>query len=213
MGKGTAVFEMDSDLSAPEVADDLTLGVGSAFYAAPEQLGRCSAGVESRSTSSGSDEAQAYAYSLKVDIFALGIILAELLLPTSSSRAERCAMMMGLRQRQIPAPIFESFPDVIPWLQKMLSANPEERPSTHDILQSAIFVPYIPHGTAIAANSAIRHQGIDVALTEGDAPCLQCKASELLVKELAEEVHRKDDRIAELLQQLRSLRSAAKETR
>ena len=191
-----------------EFAEDMTLGVGSAFYAAPEQLGKKCLELDRYSTSSGEEQAEVSAYSLKVDIFALGIILAELLLPTASTRSERYVTMMALRKCQIPAAIFESFSDVVPWLQRMLSSMPEERPTTQEILDSALFAPFVPHGTAIGVKSAMRSQGVPIP--ESDAECVQCAANAQLVKDLANEVRTKDDRIAELLQQVRTLRSSAK---
>lgn len=211
LGEGPAVLNMDTDLAIPDFAEDLTLGVGSVFYAAPEQLGlKKTSDGERNSASSGEDEGQAHGYSLKVDIFALGIILAELLLPTANSRNERYVTMMGLRKGQIPGAIFESFSSVVPWLQKMLSPDPEERPTTQQILDSALFAPYVSHGTAIALSSAMHSQGIDVSVPTIDSPCAQCAANAQLVIELANEVRQKDDRIAELLHQLRTLRSTTK---
>ncbi|KAJ9578241.1 hypothetical protein L9F63_005540 [Diploptera punctata] len=71
-------------------------------------------------------------YNYKVDIYSLGIILFELLVPFNTLM-ERSCTLMDLRNNKFPQHFQEQFPQEYELLQLMLSHSPEERPTTFGI--------------------------------------------------------------------------------
>lgn len=70
-----------------------TKGVGTQLYMSPEQL-------------------EKKRYNLKVDIYSLGVILFELLVPFKTEM-ERRETLMNLRERKYPNGFQQSFPDEV----------------------------------------------------------------------------------------------------
>lgn len=93
-----------------------TRGVGTASYASPEQLlGKI--------------------YGCSADVFALGVVVAELLCPVRTEM-ERAALFRALREgHELPAAIMADFPKTASLILKMTGA-PEVRPSAGDVLAS-----------------------------------------------------------------------------
>ena len=95
-------------------------------------------------------------YSHKVDIYSLGLILFEMLVPFST-QMERVTVLSDLRKKkfpghflnqvrvvavlQRPAPYFcVHFQAEFPVVKSMLSHDPEERPETSDVLSMEFLV-------------------------------------------------------------------------
>eukprot|EP00050_Salpingoeca_kvevrii_P019622 m.88362 g.88362 ORF g.88362 m.88362 type:complete len:620 (-) comp8498_c0_seq3:45-1904(-) len=91
-----------------------TSGVGTSTYASPEQL-------------SGSE------YDQKSDIYSLGIILFELLVPFSTEM-ERAIFLRDLREGIIPAPVLSEFPKESTFIVWLMAKNPHDRPTTQRLL-------------------------------------------------------------------------------
>uniref|UniRef100_A0A4W3JDH4 non-specific serine/threonine protein kinase n=1 Tax=Callorhinchus milii TaxID=7868 RepID=A0A4W3JDH4_CALMI len=93
--------------------------VGTKLYMSPEQI-------------SGN------AYSHKVDIFSLGLILFELLNPFST-QMERVQTLMEVREQKFPISFFDQYLQECEMVQQMLSHEPSLRPEAVDIVESSIF--------------------------------------------------------------------------
>jgi len=106
-------------------SSDLSTGVGTAIYAAPEVL------------------TSPY-YSSKVDIYSLGIIFFEMLHPKFSTGSERAEVLSKLRETGKCPPsfpvTFEKEREIIEW---MLQLDPEKRPTSEQLLASE----YMPLST------------------------------------------------------------------
>jgi len=120
-GLVTAMVENDSKLSTPssdvpctQYADDRhTTRVGTHLYMSPEQ-------------------AQGLPYSYKVDIYSLGVILFELLVPFGTDMERGCALT-DVRNNKFPVHFQQQFLQEFELLQLMLSHCPEKRPTTYGI--------------------------------------------------------------------------------
>ncbi len=97
--------------------------VGTELYMSPEQLGRRS-------------------YDRKVDVYSLGLVLFELLVPFST-QMERLKTMSEVRKLQFPDHFLKD--EALPLVQSMLSHNPERRPEVADVLEKTNeFIETIP---------------------------------------------------------------------
>ncbi|XP_039282758.1 eukaryotic translation initiation factor 2-alpha kinase [Nilaparvata lugens] len=90
-----------------------TARVGTHLYMSPEQV-------------------QGKPYSYKVDIYSLGLILFELLVPFSTEM-ERAQTLQDLRKNRFPSHFQTNFNQEYQLLSLMLSHRPEERPTTYGI--------------------------------------------------------------------------------
>ncbi|XP_046996995.1 eukaryotic translation initiation factor 2-alpha kinase-like [Schistocerca americana] len=90
-----------------------TAQVGTETYMSPEQL-------------------KGLPYDYKVDIYSLGLIFFELLVPFAT-QMERHRTLMNLREKKFPADFQKKFQDEYTLLRLMLSHIPEERPTTFGI--------------------------------------------------------------------------------
>lgn len=87
-----------------------TAKVGTHLYMSPEQL-------------------SGLPYNYKVDIYSLGLVLFELLVPFST-QMERCQTLSNLRQNKFPSDFQRKYAQEHKLLTLMLSHNPDERPTT-----------------------------------------------------------------------------------
>lgn len=87
-----------------------TAKVGTHLYMSPEQL-------------------SGLPYNYKVDIYSLGLVLFELLVPFST-QMERCQTLSDLRQNKFPSDFQRKYAQEHKLLTLMLSHNPDERPTT-----------------------------------------------------------------------------------
>jgi len=97
-----------SDLS------DHTSGVGTYFYASPEQY----------ATSM---------YDDKADVFSLGVILFEMLHPFAT-KSERAHILTGLRSGKIPDSKQEKYPEEMELVKRCIDSAPMSRPTAREVL-------------------------------------------------------------------------------
>jgi len=111
----------ENDLIASE---NLTVGIGTPFYLAPEQ-----------------SKVGAH-YNQKVDIYSLGIIFFEMCYSFSTAM-ERSVVLTQLREK---VPIFpkqfeEKYPEKVKLISWLLNHDPDKRPTTLEILESDLLPP------------------------------------------------------------------------
>ncbi|CAE1313817.1 Eukaryotic translation initiation factor 2-alpha kinase,Eukaryotic translation initiation factor 2-alpha kinase 3 [Acanthosepion pharaonis] len=103
-----------------------TGGVGTELYMSPELL-------------------DCKAYNQKVDIFSLGMILFELLYPFKTE-SERRMTLYKVKQQKYPKDFNQFIPDffdkTIDLLNRLLSSDPDERPSASEILDSDLMTDF-----------------------------------------------------------------------
>ncbi|XP_071448115.1 eukaryotic translation initiation factor 2-alpha kinase isoform X2 [Hetaerina americana] len=90
-----------------------TAQVGTQLYMSPEQL-------------------MEKPYNYKVDIYSLGLIFFELLVPFAT-QMERLETLKGLRENKFPPNFHLEYPSEFQLLSLMLSKNPDDRPTTFGI--------------------------------------------------------------------------------
>lgn len=76
-----------------------------------------------------------HAYNFKVDIYSLGMIFFELLVPFGTDM-ERYNTLLDLRNGQYPETFSEKHPEETQLLKLMLSKDPTKRPTTQSIKES-----------------------------------------------------------------------------
>lgn len=119
---GNSNEEDEAFLASPKASadDEHSRGVGTPSYASPEQMANNN-GPRPR-------------YGLPTDIHALGIILAELLVPVGSDH-ERAKLHEDLRGgRGLPEDVTARFPCTVALLVAMTSQDPAERPTAQELL-------------------------------------------------------------------------------
>ncbi|XP_042890006.1 eukaryotic translation initiation factor 2-alpha kinase 3-like isoform X2 [Penaeus japonicus] len=87
--------------------------VGTQLYMSPEQV-------------------MGQVYDYKVDIYSLGLIFFEMLVPFSTGM-ERLTVMTRVREGKFPDGFVDDYPDEAELLKLMLSTNPDTRPTTRGI--------------------------------------------------------------------------------
>ncbi len=105
----------DLEESEPE----LTHGVGTKTFAAPEQMSNLP-------------------YDQKADIYSLGLILLVLFSPTQTL-SERYEIIRRCRQSGPSAEFYAKFPELAVLIKRMTSENPLVRPSAIELKESALF--------------------------------------------------------------------------
>jgi len=95
-----------------------TRGLGTWPYTSPEQLGE-------------SDKM----YGGSADMFSLGIIMYELMVPTYTTEHERAEVLNDLRHGVIPSEARTEFPELCELLALLISHNPEDRPTAEEALE------------------------------------------------------------------------------
>ncbi|KAK8757357.1 hypothetical protein V5799_005003 [Amblyomma americanum] len=101
-------------------------GVGTSLYAAPEQLGQ--EGQQERAS-----------YDNKVDIYSLGVVLAELLCSISTD-CERYKELTKLRNGTLPTELETYSQHVKSAILAICNSDPTKRPSAKKLLDSTLFV-------------------------------------------------------------------------
>ncbi|XP_077490489.1 eukaryotic translation initiation factor 2-alpha kinase 1-like [Amblyomma americanum] len=104
---------------------DHSQGVGTSLYAAPEQLGQ--EGQQERAS-----------YDNKVDIYSLGVVLAELLCSFSTD-CERYKELPKLRNGTLPTALETYSQHVKSAILAMCNSDPTKRPSAKKLLDSTLF--------------------------------------------------------------------------
>ena len=105
----------NATLKARHNSHQHTAQVGTELYMSPEQVRR-------------------RPYNHKVDVYSLGLILFELLVPFST-QMERIKVLSDLREKKFPSHFLSR--EEFPVLSKMLSHDPDERPETHQVQETA----------------------------------------------------------------------------
>ncbi|XP_077551037.1 eukaryotic translation initiation factor 2-alpha kinase 1-like isoform X2 [Haemaphysalis longicornis] len=113
----------------------LTKGVGTAMYSAPEQRNNT-------------------CYDNKVDIYSLGVVLAELLclFPTGHERCELERLRYGKTPDRLHE-LSERQENVVDTVRRMCSFNPKDRPSAKTLLESGLVVT---KGTLVTKNQEMQ---------------------------------------------------------
>lgn len=107
-----------------------TTALGTFTYASPEQLGyRFNRSDALLKTASRFKCAK---YSIKSDIFALGVILLELCCPFSTMM-ERSQVLTGVRHGVVPQKARQHFPMEMDLVLRMTSIDPSERPTSEEV--------------------------------------------------------------------------------
>lgn len=121
LSKVVGTMEMNYGYNEFQVASnesEHTTALGTYLYASPEQL-------------SSSAHAK---YSKKSDIFALGVILLEILSPFDTMM-ERSRVLSSVRHGGIPQDILVNFPAEKELVKKMTSLDPKDRPTAEQVLE------------------------------------------------------------------------------
>ncbi|RLN48006.1 hypothetical protein BBJ28_00000392 [Nothophytophthora sp. Chile5] len=111
---------------------DHTTALGTFTYASPEQLGyRFSSSNALKNAASRLKSAK---YSIKSDIFALGVILLELCCPFSTMM-ERSQVLTGVRHGVVPQKARQQFPTEMELVLRMTAIDPAERPTSEEVCE------------------------------------------------------------------------------
>lgn len=111
---------------------DHTTALGTFTYASPEQLGyRFSS---SNLLKNAATRLKSAKYSIKSDIFALGVILLELCCPFSTMM-ERSQVLTGVRHGVVPQKARQHFPMEMDLVLRMTSIDPGERPTSEEVCE------------------------------------------------------------------------------
>ncbi|ETW01943.1 PEK/GCN2 protein kinase [Aphanomyces invadans] len=111
------------DMTVSYESLNITAGVGTAFYRAPEQ------------------EKEGQRYNQKADMFSLGILFFEMWSPPFTTLMERAEALMDLRQRNQCPPHWKAPPNVQTIVHWLCSPNPNNRPSAAELLASNLLPP------------------------------------------------------------------------
>uniref|UniRef100_K3W6N3 non-specific serine/threonine protein kinase n=1 Tax=Globisporangium ultimum (strain ATCC 200006 / CBS 805.95 / DAOM BR144) TaxID=431595 RepID=K3W6N3_GLOUD len=150
--------EFTSFMSASEMENsNITTGVGTAFYRAPEQ------------------EKEGQRYNQKADMFSLGILFFEMWSPPFTTGMERAQALIGLREKHALPPEFrapDAVKEIVLWL---CNPNPAARPNAAELLASPLLPAkmevegtYLKEALEILANPEGKFfcQLIDALLTQ-----------------------------------------------
>eukprot|EP01087_Luapelamoeba_hula_P021459 TRINITY_DN7508_c0_g1_i2.p1 TRINITY_DN7508_c0_g1~~TRINITY_DN7508_c0_g1_i2.p1 ORF type:complete len:1685 (-),score=296.46 TRINITY_DN7508_c0_g1_i2:8-5062(-) len=133
-----------SDITASfDLNSSLTVGIGTPIYCSPEQ------------------QKEGAHYDQKVDLYSLGIILFEMCYPFATA-GERAEVLMNLRKHVFPPGFEEKHPveaDLIMWL---LQDNPNNRPTTMELLKSDLLPPKLEEEILKEAVRAITQPGTTI---------------------------------------------------
>lgn len=111
---------------------DHTTALGTFTYASPEQLGyRFNS---SNMLKNAATRLKSAKYSIKSDVFALGVILLELCCPFSTMM-ERSQVLTGVRHGVVPQKARQHFPMEMELVLRMTSIDPGERPTSEEVCE------------------------------------------------------------------------------
>lgn len=157
----------------------LTMGVGTAIYAAPEQL-------TSRD------------YGRKADIYALGVILAEMYCQPFRTSMERSITLAKIRSGKLPDPIEKRHSKVAALIKKLLHKDPNQRPTCSEILKEKLLEPALTK-----LHDLLYHLDITNQCGEG---CAACKKQNVIITKLMKELRQKDEAVKKLKQEIEELK-------
>ncbi len=164
-----------------------TRGVGTALYAAPEQI-------------------EGALVAASADIFSLGVIIVELF-SSFGSGMERVVVLSRARQGHLPNPLEEQHPHIASLARKCLERVPELRPTAQELLESfcaMIESASLPPLLAMADTTIarLRQQLVTADIRERD---LRAAVDELRVqlRERDRQIEERDARIEALTRTIR----------
>lgn len=105
-----------------------TTGIGTKLYAAPEQLQQSNGQGRTASTFNQG------VYDDKVDIFALGMVLAELFSDPPKNNMEHFMTLSKIREGKLPPEFPKNYPQEAALAMKMLDKEATHRPSTAEVM-------------------------------------------------------------------------------
>ncbi|KAL9648782.1 hypothetical protein ABK040_003716 [Willaertia magna] len=163
-----------------------TIGVGTYFYASPEQLSNSS-------------------YSEKADIFSLGIILFEILHPFGT-RTERAHILSDLKKGIIPNEMVDKFPKEMEIVKQCIDNNPENRLTAKELLKkiNVLIKNYKKESQSKTRKSRAKSLFVDTMRHHG-TPLSQND----IVKEKNRIIEEQQREIEKLKQQVMSLQTVA----
>eukprot|EP00010_Vexillifera_abyssalis_P003599 CAMPEP_0201562496 /NCGR_PEP_ID=MMETSP0173_2-20130828/79362_1 /ASSEMBLY_ACC=CAM_ASM_000268 /TAXON_ID=218659 /ORGANISM="Vexillifera sp., Strain DIVA3 564/2" /LENGTH=400 /DNA_ID=CAMNT_0047977069 /DNA_START=781 /DNA_END=1981 /DNA_ORIENTATION=- len=182
-----------SDPAATVYRNFHTMGVGTAIYSSPEQL-------------------RGDIYSSKTDVFSLGIILFEMLSGFTTEHQRITAIVSLTEKRQLPRHFVKEWRDFSSLILKMTSVDPNDRPSTGELLQHPLFanpagefstdsiVLSPPHQMPVSLPSSPSQLGADDVTMHYQL----CSSNEEEIGLLKEQVQQQQDEINRLRRQLRA---------
>jgi len=122
----------------------------------------------------------------KADMFALGIMLFECLAPRFNTMSERLVVLQGLRKGVVPSTFVKQYPQASDLVLSLISLDPNHRPGARQVLGLPLF--HISSTTFPLLNSPY-HAPVQL---------------NLVIRQLEEDLRRRDATIAQLHEQLRS---------
>uniref|UniRef100_K3WJ11 Protein kinase domain-containing protein n=1 Tax=Globisporangium ultimum (strain ATCC 200006 / CBS 805.95 / DAOM BR144) TaxID=431595 RepID=K3WJ11_GLOUD len=125
---------------------DHTTALGTFTYASPEQLGH------RFNNSKAASRVKSAKYSIKSDIFALGVILLELCCPFSTMM-ERSQVLTAVRHGVVPQKALKKYPTEMALVLRMTAVDPAERPTAEEICEQIRSL--LLTSNAISARSAL----------------------------------------------------------
>jgi len=114
--KESDYFSLEDNIESEE---ELTHGLGTKTFAAPEQMSNLP-------------------YNQKADIYSLGLVLLILFYPTKTL-SERCEVLKNCREQILPQEFVENYPELSELIKQMTTNDPELRPTAEDLLKSRFF--------------------------------------------------------------------------
>lgn len=193
--------------SRPSIQRSHTIGIGTALYAAPEQLHATPSDspdvslsispASSTSSVSSSASSSFSSYDPRVDIYALGIILMELYHPFTTLM-ERSIVLTSLREdRVLPDKLLLRWPKVAALILWMTAPDRTLRPTADQVFQLEWLQPSGERSSEKEGEGEEEEDGYNdqregMEPSRMDAPSLrlECEALRLRVKELEERLSR-----------------------
>ncbi|KAK4052686.1 eukaryotic translation initiation factor 2-alpha kinase [Microbotryomycetes sp. JL201] len=132
---------------------ELTSGVGTSLYIAPETLSR---------------NKQGHRYSNKIDMYSLGITFFEMFHPPFKTAMERIQVLRGLREPDIKFPATwdsQRFARHTKIIRTCLVHDPEKRASPKDLLESDLLPPRVGDDSIEETIRLLSHSGTPHAQT------------------------------------------------
>lgn len=140
-GRGCPCHGMPLPGPARAQLDRSDCGVGTATYAAPEQL-----------KSSESD--------WRADIFSLGMVVVESFCGPFDTTMERLVMLQGVRDGQLPPAFAEREPVLSNMVLRMVAKDPSRRPEAREV---QAILTWVATGTSISNNLGSHREHLDRA--------------------------------------------------
>lgn len=120
-------------------------------------------------------------YNEKTDIYSLGIIFFELYY-TTSTKMEKARVLADLRNRIIPSDFLKRYPTESAFILRMMSPNPDDRPSVDEILRHELLVDEfatVPRKDIVEMETTLQQQKGLITQLQAYIQLLEQKLSEM----------------------------------